>query len=141
MHDLSEVREPSRGERRMGPTKLLVPEPHRVILATVDGNSSIAKRRGSQLKDNVWRELQTRQFMNTQDSAWSILDTILGVYPIKLQLIQDELERICTTLPTQRTPRSNRSFFLNLFSFKSKVSTLSSQIFNSLHSLPIRPRQ
>jgi hypothetical protein len=115
----------------MTPTKLLVPEPHRVILATVDGNSSIAKRRESQLKDTTWREVQTCQFMNTHDSACSILDTILCVDPIKLQDIQDELERVCNTLPTQSAPRSNRSFFFSLFGFKlgRKVNALPFQIF------------
>ena len=90
-------------------------EPPRVIVATVGENSSKAKRRESQLKNTIWREMQICQFMNTKDSAWSILDTILRVNPIKLQYLQDELGRICTTLPTQSAPRSNRSFFSSLF--------------------------
>lgn len=101
----------------MTPTKLSDREPHRVILATVDGDSDAAKRRESQLKSSIWREVQTCQFMNTQESAWSILDTILGVEPIKLQYIQDELDRICTTLPTQLAPRPNWSFFSLFASF------------------------
>jgi len=116
LHDLSQTREPSRGERMMTPTKLSDPEPPRVILAMVDGNSITAKRRESQLKDAVW-PVQTCQFMDTQDSAWSILDTILRVDPIELQYIQDELDRICTTLPTQLAPRPNRSFFSLFASF------------------------
>ena len=99
-------------------TKLRDPELH-VILTTVDGESSSAKRRESQLKDTSWREVQTCRFMNTQDSAGSILDTILDIGPInlKLQYIQEELDRICTTLPTrtQLAPKSNR--FFSLFGF------------------------
>ena len=97
----------------MTPTKLFDLE-HRVILATVDGNSDAAKLRESQLKDTIWQEMHTCQFMNTQDSAWSIVDTIIGD-PIKLQYIRDELDGICTTLPTQFAPRPNRSFFSSLF--------------------------
>ena len=128
----------------MTPTKLLDPEPPRIVLAMVDGNSFTAKRRESQLKDTIWREVRTCQFMNTQDSAWSILDTILDVDPIKLQYIQNELERICNTLPTQFAPRPSRSFFSSLFGFKlgRRVSALTSQIFNSPFFPPlIRPRQ
>ena len=99
----------------MTPTKLSGYEPHRVVLATVDGDSEAAKRRENQLKSSIWQDVQTRQFVNTQESAWNILDTILDVDPIKLQYIRDELERICTTLPTQFSPRQNRSFFSSLF--------------------------
>ena len=101
----------------MTPTKLSVPEPHRVILVTVDGGSEVAKLRESQMKSSIWREVQTCQFMNTHDSAWSILDTILGVDPVNLQYIQDELDRICNTLPKQSAPRPQRSFFSILFGF------------------------
>ena len=90
-------------------------DPHRVVLAMVDGDSNIAKRRESKLKDTISRELRTCQFMNTKDSAWSILDTILGVDPIGLQYIQDELDRICTKL--SRQPKQNRSVFSSLFGF------------------------
>ena len=117
MYDLSQAR-PPRGERMMTPTKLPDREPPRVTLAMVDGNSFTAKRRESQLKNTIWREVRTCKFLNTQNSAWSTLDTILGVEPIELQYIQDELDRICATLPTQFAPRPNRSFFSSLFGFK-----------------------
>ena len=115
----------------MTPTKVPDFEPPRVILAMVDGKSNIAKRRESKLKDTIWREMRICQFMNTQDSAWSILDNILRVNPIKLQDIQNELDRICTTLPTQFAPMPNQSFFsslLNSFKLGRRVSTLTSQI-------------
>jgi hypothetical protein len=99
----------------MTPTKLSVPGLQRVILVTVDGDSDAAKRRESQLKSSIWRGVQTCQFMNTQESAWTILDTILEVDPINLQYIQDELDRICTTLPTKFASKPNRSFFSTLF--------------------------
>ena len=108
----------------MTPTLL---DPHRVILATVDGNGINAKHRECQLKDTIWREMQTCQFVNTQDSAWSILDPILRVDPIKLQYIQNELDRICTMLPTQFAPRPNLSFFsrlLSRFKLSRRVSAL-----------------
>ena len=116
MYDLAQAR-PPRGERMMTPTKLPDREPPRVTLAMVDGNSFTAKRRENQLKNTIWREVRTCKFLNTQDSAWSTLDTILGIDPIKLQYIQDELDRICTTLPTQ-FERPNWSFFSSLFGFK-----------------------
>ena len=102
----------------MTPTKLPDREPPRITLAMVDGNGFTAQHRESQLKNTIWREVRTRKFLNTQDSAWSILDTILGVEPVKLQYIQDELDKICKTLPTQFAPRPNRSFFASLFGFK-----------------------
>ena len=118
----------------MSPTKLSDPEPHRVVLATVDGNSDAAKHRESQLKSSIWREVQTYQFMNTQESAWSILDAILGFDPIELQDIQDELDRICKTLSTQPALKSNRNFLSSLLDFilGRKVSALTLQIYNSL---------
>ena len=100
----------------MTPTKLFDPEPPRVILAMVDGNSATARRRESQLKDAVWPQVPICQFMDTQDSAWSILDTILRVGPIELQYIQDKLDSICKTLPTQISPKPNWNFFSSLFS-------------------------
>lgn len=88
------------------PTELSDPEPHRVILATVDGDKDAAKRRESELKSSIRREVQICQFTNSHDSAQSILDTILGFAdPIKLQDILDELDRISTT---------NRNFFSTL---------------------------
>jgi hypothetical protein len=84
----------------MMPMKLSDPEiAPRVILATVDGNGSIARRLNNQLKDTTWQNVQTQQFTNTKDSAWSIIDTILRISPIKLCYIQDELDKICDSLP------------------------------------------
>ena len=101
----------------MTPTKLSDHESHRVVLAMANGDSVAAKRRENQLKSSIWRKVQTRQFMNTQDSAWSILDAILGVDPIKLQDIREDLERIYTTMPTQLARMQNLSFFSRLLRF------------------------
>ena len=90
----------------MTPMKLSDPEiVSRVILTTVDGNGLMAKRRESQLKDTTWREMQIREFTNTQDSAWSIVDTMLSISPIKLCYIQDELDAICATFPKAKGDR------------------------------------
>lgn len=102
LHDLSEPRVGSWGNV-MTPMKLSNPENceivPRFILAKVDGNGSMAKLREKQLMDTTWRNMQTQQFTNTKDSAWSIVDTILNISPTKLCYIQDELDRICDSLP------------------------------------------
>ena len=93
--------------------KLPDPEPHRVVLGTVDGDSFAAKRRESQLKNTIWRDVRTHRFVNTRDSAWCILDVaILNIDPVKLQYIQDKLDRVCTTLRTRtRFALPNRTRF------------------------------
>ena len=140
MYDLSQSG-PSIRERktRMTPTKLPVRKPPRITLAMVGVNPTNQSLE-SQLKNTIWRELRTCKFLNTQDSAWSILDTILGVEPVKLPYIQDELDRICKTLPTQFAPRPSRSFFARLFVFKlgRKVRFFKSSFFPPP---PIRPLQ
>ena len=100
LRDLSKLQDVSRGKNVMTPMKLSYPEiAPRVILATVDGENSMARRREDHLKDTTWQEVQIRQFTNTKDFAWSIVDTILGISPIKLCYIQDELDKICDSLP------------------------------------------
>lgn len=86
-------------------TELSDPKPHRIILATVDGDSKAAKHREIELKSSIRREVQICQFTNSHSSAQIILDTILGFDPIKLQDILDEVARISTT---------NRNFFSTL---------------------------
>jgi hypothetical protein len=108
----------------MTPVKLSNPEiAPRVIIATVGGNNKNAKRREEQLKATTWQRLQIRQFANTSDSAWSIVDTILGLPPITLRHIQRELDKICEELP-QQLPRRRGTFF-NFFArlFGLKVSS------------------
>ena len=117
MYDLSQSRPPI-GKQMMTPTKLPDRKPPCITLAMVDAGNSTYQSRESQLKNTIWRELQTCKFLNTQDSAWTILDTILGVEPFKLQYIQDELDRIRNTLPTRSAPSPSRSFFASLFGFK-----------------------
>ena len=103
LQDPSQRRDISRQKDAMTPMKLSDPEiAPRVILAMVDGDGLMTKNR-DQLKDSdttTWG-VQTRQFTNTKDSAWSIVDTILGIPPIELCYIQDELDTICATLPKQ----------------------------------------
>jgi hypothetical protein len=95
----------------MTPTKLSNPEPAcRVILATVKGDgvtSSEANRREKQLKAHTWQKAvkggsQLCRFVNTKDSAWSIVDMILERDTIELSCIQKELEGICGVFPNSR---------------------------------------
>lgn len=119
LHDLSQPRDFPKGKNVMTPMKLSDPEiAPRVILATVDGNGLMAKHRENQLKDTTWRKMQTRQFTNTKDSAWSIVDTILGTSPIKLCYIQDQLDTICATFPFP-IPKAKGNL-RDLFGFKLK---------------------
>ena len=133
LHDLSQPRDVSRGKNVMTPMKLSESDPEialRVILATVDGNGSKAKLRENQLKDTTWQKLKTQQFTNTKDSAWSIVDTILGISHtgIKLCYIQDELDKICDSLPKHfPKPKGIFGFFASLFGFKSKRTSRTSR--------------
>ena len=91
-----------------------------VIIATVDGNNENAKHRKEQLKATTWQKLQIQQFTNTSDSAWSIVDTILGLQPIKLCHTQQELDKICKELPKQLPKQRGTlfNFFARLFGLK-----------------------
>ena len=106
LHDLSEPRVNSRGTH----TKLSNPNNReivpRFILATTDGNSSIAKDREKKLIDAT-RNVKTQPFTNSKDSAWSIVDSILHMSPTKLGYIQEELDGICDSLPK----RIRKTFF------------------------------
>jgi hypothetical protein len=116
----------------MTPMKLSHPEiVRRVILATVkdDGVTlSEAEFRENKLKDNTWREAvkggsQMCRFLNTKDSAWSIVDMLLERDTIEPSCIQKELERIRTKLPTAVAPPTSFRKMLNFFSslFSSKL--------------------
>jgi hypothetical protein len=111
----------------MTPTKLSNPEPAcRVILATVKGDgvtSSQADHREKQLKDHTWQKAvkggsQLCRFVNTKDSAWSIVDMILERGTIELSCIQKELEGICGVFPNSRRI-STSPLFTFLFGFRS----------------------
>ena len=112
----------------MTPTRLSNPEPaHRVILATVKGDDvtpSHADRREEQLKNNIWQEAinggsQMCRFVNTKDSAWSIVNLILEKGAIDLSRIQQELEKICNGL--QNPEQIGRAgFFSFLFRYRSR---------------------
>ena len=110
LHDLAEIR-PSRSRTAMTPTKLSNPEPaRRVILATVKGDRvtpSQADHREQKLMDETWQEAvkggsQMCRFLNTKDSAWSIVDMILKRGTIELPCIQKELDGICPMFSNTR---------------------------------------
>ena len=123
LHDLAQTR-PSLSKTAMTPTKLSHQIVRRVILATVKGDGvslSEAKRRENKLKDNTWQETMKGgsrmcRFLNTKDSAWSIVDMILERDILELSCIQKELEGIRTRLPTAVPPTSLRLRMLNFFS-------------------------
>ncbi|KAF8064966.1 hypothetical protein FPV67DRAFT_162874 [Lyophyllum atratum] len=108
------------------------PEPTgHVLLATVKWSRAQqdpqAEIREQELKDKSWRLIlkagaQTCRFMNTKDSAWGIIDTLLQAEPLKLRIIQQDLARIHRSLPTKSTPTGiKKGFFASLFSiFRSK---------------------
>ena len=100
----------------------------RVILAAVDGNGLKAKYCENQLK-NTWREVKIQQFTKTKDSAWSIVDNILGISPtgIKLSYIQDELDKVYDSLPNHfLTPKGKFGFFR--VATKSKLTGMSRNV-------------
>ena len=129
LHDLSQPRDVSRGKNVMTPMKLSDPEiAPRVILATVDKNSLRAKNRENQL-NNTWRKMKIQQFTNRKDSAWSIVDNILGISPtgIKLSYIQDELDKIYDSLPNHfLKPKGKFGFFQ--VATKSKLTGMSRNV-------------
>ena len=95
----------------MTPTKLPDRKPPRITLAIIDGTSASKNQRfKSQLKNTNGREFRTCEFLNTKDSVWSIIDTILGVKPEKSEHIRYELDSIRETLQTRSAPKPNRRF-------------------------------
>ena len=96
----------------MSPTKLSKlsdPESHRVyvVLATVgnDPFDDVAASSCEVQLESIWEKVQTCKFKNTKESACSILDTILSAPPIELKKFQNDLGKICRTLPTP-TPKT-----------------------------------
>ncbi|KAF8056269.1 P-loop containing nucleoside triphosphate hydrolase protein, partial [Lyophyllum atratum] len=103
------------------------PEPTgHVLLATVKWNRAQrdpqAERREQELKDKSWRLIlkagaQTCRFINTKDSAWGIIDTLLQAEPLKLRILQQDLDRIHRALPKKSAPiRIKKGFFTSVLS-------------------------
>ena len=80
-----------------------------------------AEHREEELKAVKWKEMvnggsQTCRFMNTKESAWSIIDTVLRISPMQLHVIQRDLKRVCSQLSETTTPPKRRKgFFAVLF--------------------------
>ena len=56
-----------------------------------------------------------RRFLNTHDSAWRTVDTLLELNPLDIQVLYRELERICLSakrIPKPPLPR--KGFFSRL---------------------------
>ncbi|KAF8064975.1 hypothetical protein FPV67DRAFT_1782010 [Lyophyllum atratum] len=108
------------------------PEPiGHVLLATVNWRRAQqdlqAELREQELKDRDWRMIlkagaQTCRFMNTKDSAWGIIDTLLQAEPLKIRILQQDLDRIHYSLPRKSAASGTKKrFFASLFSiFRSK---------------------
>ena len=90
----------------------------RFILTMVDGDSLGAEVREEQIM-RTCQNVQTGQFTYTKESAWKIVDTILGIPPTKLRHVQNELDKICRPLPNQ-FPKLKEIFLilLELLGFK-----------------------
>jgi len=86
-------------------------------------NEGVAIAREDELKTKAWKSVvqggaQIRRFLNTYDSAWMAVDTLLELNPLELHVLQRELERICLAAKRIRKPLPPRKgFFASLFGF------------------------
>ena len=108
------------------PMKLHRPEPARhVVLTTTKWgkvHESRAELREDEVKTDQWKDMlsvgaPTRRFMDTTDSAWSVIDA-LPSEPLKLGVIREDLEEIyyCQPSSTPLPPPPKKGFFSSLFS-------------------------
>jgi len=140
LHDITE----DRVGATFGPSwpigYLARPEPARHVLLTtvkwdrVNVNPDLglaADRRERELTTSSWKRVveggaRTCRFLNTHDSAWKVVDTLLQRDPLELHVIQRELERIRKACKKPRKLKQGRGFFAFLFGlFGSKVRVLS----------------
>ena len=104
------------------------PEPAGHVLLTTgnwdrmtDVDERAANVREEQLKTSAWKAVvnggaKTGRFLNTHDSAWMAVETLLNLDPLKLHVLQKELERCASfarKVPKRRPPR--KGFFSFLF--------------------------
>jgi len=87
----------------------------------------VAQQKEQELRGRIWKRIldsggEMRRFINTTDSAWDIVDTLLGKNPLKLGTVREDLDRIHGIFSTQVVPETRtfkfRSFFRNLFKLK-----------------------
>jgi len=79
--------------------------------------------REDELKTQAWKPVlkggaQIRRFLNTYDSAWMAVNTLLELNPLELHVLQRELERICVASKRiRKPPLPRKGFFSSLFGF------------------------
>ena len=84
-------------------------------------NEGAAIAREEELTAKAWKPVikgaaQTRRFLNTHDSAWMAVDTLLELNPLGINVLQRELERICLTAKRiHKKPPARTGFFSSLF--------------------------
>jgi len=82
------------------------------------------------LRKSTWANIieggaRTCRFLNTHESAWKVVDTLLQRDPLELHIIQQELPDATNS----NLPHKRRGFFAFLFSlFALKVRVLSLQV-------------
>jgi len=127
LHDINNSRVQPMTAGTLTLVKLSRPEPAgHVLLTTVKWGRAQqdhldAELRENELKSSNWKEILDRgsqicRFINTEDSAWNIIDTLLREEPLELHVIQQDLDRICRLFP-KPVPPKRRGFFAFLFNF------------------------
>ncbi|RXW11679.1 hypothetical protein EST38_g14176 [Candolleomyces aberdarensis] len=77
------------------------------------------ERREKELVATVWKRLldngaKSHRFLNTQESAWMILDELLQTQPLQVDVLQRELKRIQDLQTPSKKKNGFRGFFANL---------------------------
>jgi len=125
LHDIT-IRRPT-----FGPSwpinYLTIPEPVDHVLLTTSKWDQIphefedAASREGELEASAWKRIVKAsvppcRFLNTQDSAWEIVDTLLALVPVPLDVLQKDIQRT-HALFARRAPRKSpgEGFFSYLF--------------------------
>ncbi|KAF8147713.1 hypothetical protein B0H34DRAFT_739004 [Crassisporium funariophilum] len=121
LHDINQSRNQSRIET-LTLVKLTCPEPaNHVLMTTVKWGRiqqhSRDEHREQELKTSVWKKILDRgaricRFINTQDSAWEVVDTVLQGGTLELHIVQRDLARILRLFhPKLASNKPRRGFF------------------------------
>ncbi|KAJ2934628.1 hypothetical protein H1R20_g2458, partial [Candolleomyces eurysporus] len=129
IHDITQDRGGSQYGRTWPAGQLKHPEPLRhLLLATAkwdltsESRPAVFEQREHQLKTSVWnnqirRGVQVERFLNTKDSAWTILSKLLALAPLELSVLQRDLDRILQLGHIREPPRGKGKKKEGLFSF------------------------
>jgi len=112
------------------------PEPASHVVLTMRSRDRMtdtdAIDREKELKASAWKNAieggaRTGHFLNTHDSAWEAVDTLLELDPLELRLLRTELKKICKAFEKiSEKPLPSKGFFSSLFSLfgRSQVCSL-----------------